>query len=48
MYKENVVDFLLDRCKLRGRFTEDEIHHVIGMIDVNSVTIHRGRGQNGT
>ena len=47
MYKEKVVDFLLERCQLKDRFTEDEVHHVIGMIDVNSVTIHRARSQNG-
>ena len=47
MYQEKVVDFLLDRCQLSDRFTADEIHHLIGMIDVNSVTIHRARGQSG-
>ena len=40
VYKENVVDFLRDRCNLKDKFTEEEIFHVLGVLDVNSVRVN--------
>jgi len=37
------VDFILESCGLADTFTEDEILHVLGVVDVNSVRLH-GRG----
>ena len=39
-YKEKVVDFLLIRCGLESRFSEEEVWHVLGALDVNSVRIN--------
>ena len=39
-YKEKVVDFLRITCGLESRFSEEEIFHVLGSLDVNSVRIH--------
>lgn len=40
MYKKNVVDYLLKDCGLKGRFSESEVLHVLGALDVNSVKIN--------
>lgn len=40
MYKENVVDYLRVKCGLADRFSAQEIFHVLGALDVNSVKIH--------
>lgn len=40
LYKENVVDFLRERCGLAERFSEEEIFHVLGVLDVNSVRVN--------
>ena len=39
-YKEKVVDFIRIKCELESTFTENEIFHVLGALDVNSVRIH--------
>ena len=39
-YKEKVVDFIRIKCDLESKFTEDEVVHVLGVLDVNSVRIH--------
>ena len=39
-YKENVVDFIRNTCGLESKFTEDDVFHVLGALDVNSVRIH--------
>ena len=39
-YKEKVIDFLRITCDLKERFSEEEIFHVLGALDVNSVRIH--------
>jgi hypothetical protein len=39
-YKAKVVDFLRITCGLESRFSEEEIFHVLGSLDVNSVRIH--------
>ena len=39
-YKEKVVDFIRIKCDLESKFTEDEVFHVLGVLDVNSVRIH--------
>ena len=39
-YNEKVVDFLRITCGLESRFSEEEINHVLGALDVNSVNIH--------
>ncbi len=38
--RENVCDFLRNRCELANRFSEREVLHVLGALDVNSVRIH--------
>lgn len=40
MYKEQVVDFLRQKCGLADRFSEKDVFHVLGALDVNSVKIH--------
>ena len=42
VYNENVVSFLLDKCGLKGQFTDEEIFHCLGVLDVNSVKINSG------
>jgi len=42
MYNENVVSFLIDKCGLDGQYTEEEIFHALGVLDVNSVKINSG------
>ena len=45
-YHEHVVHFLRDKCGLGGsEFSEDEVMHALGVLDVNSVKIG---GSNGT
>ena len=39
-YKEKVVDFLRITCGLESRFSEEEVWHVLGALDVNSVRIN--------
>ncbi len=39
-YKENVVDFLRDKCGLADKYSREEIFHVLGALDVNSIKIH--------
>ena len=45
-YKEKVVDFLRITCGLEKRFSEEEILHVLGALDVNSVRIHAAADNN--
>ena len=45
LYKEHVVDFLRKRCGLKHKFSEAEIFHVLGVLDVNSVRINAGQPQ---
>ena len=45
-YKEKVVDFLRITCGLKERFSEEEILHVLGALDVNSVRIHAAADNN--
>ena len=46
LYKTHVVDFLLRECGLEeDGYNEDEIFHVLGAIDVNSVKINCLRSQ---
>ena len=45
-YKEKVVDFLRITCGLEQRFSEEEILHVLGALDVNSVRIHAAADNN--
>lgn len=40
LYQEHVVDFLRNTCGLASNFSEEEVFHVLGVIDVNSVKIH--------
>ena len=40
LYRSNVVDFLRNRCNLGDAFTDDDVFHVLGILDVNSVSIH--------
>ena len=40
LYRKNVVEFLLDRCRLANVYSSEEIFHVLGILDVNSVAIH--------
>ena len=42
VYNENVVSFLLNECELKGKFTDEEIFHALGVLDVNSVKINSG------
>ena len=42
-----MCDFLRVRCELAERFTEEEVLHVLGAIDVNSVRIHCQRPNRG-
>ena len=44
MYKENVVDFLREKCKLADRYTEEDIFHILGVLDVNSVKVSGNKG----
>ena len=38
-YKENVVDFLREKCSLADKYSREEIFHVLGSLDVNSVKV---------
>ena len=47
--EENVADFLLHTCHLGLRFSLAEVHHVVGVLEVNAFEVrsaegHRGRG----
>ena len=47
--QHNVVQFLRKTCGLADRFSEDEINHVLGVLEVNAFEIttsegYRGRG----
>ncbi|XP_039275634.1 SET domain-containing protein SmydA-8-like isoform X4 [Nilaparvata lugens] len=42
--KVNIVDFLLKRCKLEGRFSDDEVHFVCGILEVNSFEVRTTYG----
>ena len=48
--QHNVVRYLRDTCQLAQRFSEEEINHVLGVLEVNAFEItlgdgqHRGRG----
>ena len=41
-YHEHVASFLLDKCGLRKDYTEEEVLHALGVLDVNSVKINSG------
>ena len=43
LYKKHVVDFLRERCGMAGKFGEEEIFHLLGVLDVNSVKINTQR-----
>ena len=46
-YHENVVKFLLEKCGLAGEdYSEEEILHALGVLDVNSVKINSSGGGN--
>ena len=45
----NVVESLLESCKLGKRFTRQEVYHVVGVLEVNAFEVtsqegFRGRG----
>ena len=47
--EENVVRYLLGRCQLGNRFTQQEVDHVVGVLEVNAFEVTsqdggRGRG----
>ncbi|RZF47251.1 hypothetical protein LSTR_LSTR004960 [Laodelphax striatellus] len=42
--KVNVVDFLLKKCKLDGRFNDEEVHFVCGILEVNSFEVRTTYG----
>ena len=47
--EENVVGYLLNKCGLRHRFSPEEVHHVVGVLEVNAFEVntdegHRARG----
>jgi len=39
MYKEFLVDMIRDQCGLGDTFSEEEVEHVSGVIDVNSIRL---------
>ena len=39
-----MVDFLRNDCKLADTYTEDEIFHAMGVLDVNSVKVSGNKG----
>jgi len=41
LYKRFLVDFIRDSCGLGDTFTQEEVEHVSGMIDVNSIRVDR-------
>ncbi len=43
-YKENVVDFLRIKCGLKDKYSEEELFHGLGVLDVNGVKINSGTG----
>lgn len=43
-YKEEVVDFLREKCKLKEKYSEDDMFHVLGVLDVNSVKVSSNKG----
>ena len=47
--EENVVRYLLSTCQLGNRFTQQEVDHVVGVLEVNAFEVTsqdggRGRG----
>lgn len=47
--EKNVVQYLLGSCRLGNRFTQKEVDHVVGVLEVNAFEVtssegHRGRG----
>ena len=40
-YQTHVVSFLREECGLADTFSEEEIFHALGVLDVNSVRINR-------
>ena len=47
--EENVVRYLLGTCQLGNRFTQQEVEHVVGVLEVNAFEVTsqdggRGRG----
>ena len=43
--QHNVVQYLRDTCQLAQRFSEEEINHVLGVLEVNAFEITIGDGQ---
>ena len=39
-----MVDFLRNDCKLADTYTEEEIFHAMGVLDVNSVKVSGNKG----
>lgn len=39
-YRQRVVDFIRKTCKLGSDFTDAEVHHVLGILSVNSFVVH--------
>lgn len=39
-HRQRVTDFILKTCKLSNDFTSAEVHHVLGILGVNSFVVH--------
>lgn len=44
VYEENVVRFLREKCKLADKYSAEEIFHVLGVLDVNSIKVNTQSG----
>ena len=40
--RNQIVDFLRINCALSKDFTPSEIHHILGVLSVNSFVVHDG------
>ena len=45
--QHNVVRYLRNTCRLADRFSEDEINHVLGVLEVNAFEITTTEGNTG-
>ena len=39
-HRQKIADFIRKSCKLGGDFSEAEVHHVLGILSVNSFVVH--------
>ena len=39
-HRQRVTDFILKTCKMGSDFTSAEVHHVLGILSVNSFVVH--------